>query len=83
MVKGYDLFEFFNGESVCPSKFVINTDTWITKKITLAYKEWIKKDLALLSLLIATLTYDVMDNVICCKTSHEVCTVLQEGYAFV
>lgn len=25
MLRGYDLFEFFNGEFVCLSKFVINT----------------------------------------------------------
>lgn len=83
MFRGYDLFEFFSGEFICPPKFVINTEIGVTNEITLAYKEWIKKDLVLLSLLIATLTDDAMDHVISCKTSHEAWTVLQERYASV
>ncbi|KAM1191969.1 hypothetical protein ACFX2G_012596 [Malus domestica] len=80
---GYDLFDFFNGESVCPPKFVIDTESGVTKEITLAYKEWVKKYLALLSLLILTLTDDAMDHVIGCKTSREAWTVLQERYGSV
>lgn len=62
---------------------MIDTESGVIKEITLAYKEWVKKDLALLSLLIAMLTDDAMDHVIGCKTSHEAWTVLQERYGSV
>lgn len=61
--------EFFSGESPCPPKFVIDTETGVTKEITEAYKSLVQKDMALLSLLIATLSDDVMEYVIGCKTS--------------
>lgn len=57
ILRGYDLFDYFMGESPSPPKFVINTKTGgVTKEVTTAYKKWVKKDLALLSLLIATLS---------------------------
>lgn len=42
VLKGYDLFDFFNGESQCPPKFIINADTGVTKELATAYKEWVK-----------------------------------------
>ena len=78
VLQGYDLFYFFNGESQCPPKFVINFDTGVTKEITTAYKEWIKTYVSLLSLLIATLSDDAMDYVIGCTNSHEAWKCIQE-----
>lgn len=83
MLKGYALFDFFNGESQCLPKFVINADTGVTKEIATAYKEWVKTDVSLLSLLIATLSDDAMDYVVGCKTCHEAWNCLQERYASV
>lgn len=50
-------------------------------EVIAAYKEWVKKDMALLSLLIATLFDDATEHVIKCKTSHKAWTCLQENFA--
>ncbi|XP_050131432.1 uncharacterized protein LOC126607750 [Malus sylvestris] len=83
VLKGYDYFDFFSGESQCPPKFVINTETGVTKEITTAYKDWVKTDVSLLSLLIATLSDEAIDYVIGCKTSQEAWKSFQERYASV
>lgn len=83
MLRGYDLFDFFSGDSQCPPKFVINTDIGVTREITEAYKNWFKKDMALLSLLIVTLSDDTINYVIGCKTSQEAWNNLQERYVYV
>nr|XP_017185902.2 uncharacterized protein LOC108172629 [Malus domestica] len=83
VLRGYDFFEFFTGESPCPPKFVVNTENGVTTEITAAYKSWVQKDMALLSLLIATLSDDAMEYVIGCKTSHEAWINLQDRYASV
>ncbi|KAM1221012.1 hypothetical protein ACFX2J_008730 [Malus domestica] len=71
ILRGYDLFNYFTGESPCSPRFVIDTETCVTKEVIVAYKNWVKKDLALLSLLIVTLSDDVMEYVIGCKTSQK------------
>ncbi|CAN6726303.1 unnamed protein product [Malus baccata var. baccata] len=67
VLRGYDLFDFFNGESQCPPKYCITPEGG--------------KDLALLSLLIATLSDEVMNHVIGCKTAQEAWESLQERFA--
>ncbi|CAN6700355.1 unnamed protein product [Malus baccata var. baccata] len=83
MLKGYDYFDFFSGESQCLPKFVINTETGVIKEITIAYKDWVKTDVSILSLLVAKLSDEAMDYVIGCKTSREAWKSLQERYASV
>ncbi|KAM2181670.1 hypothetical protein TB1_031621 [Malus domestica] len=83
VLRGYDLFAFFTGEAPCPPKYVIDTASGVTNEINAAYKDWVKKDLALLSLLIATLSDDAMEHVIGCKTSYEAWKCLQERFASV
>ena len=83
ILKGYDFFDFFSGESHGHPKYVINTETGVTREITTAYKDWVKIDASLLSLLIATLSDDAMDYVIGCKTSQEAWKCLHERYASV
>lgn len=39
VLKGYKLFEHFDGTNVCPPKFVIHTETGVTNEITQAYIE--------------------------------------------
>ncbi|CAN6686914.1 unnamed protein product [Malus baccata var. baccata] len=80
MLRGYDLLDHFTGESVCPPKFVLILDLGVTNEISTAYKEWVKKDMALLSLLIATLSDDAIEHVVGCKTSYEAWTALQDRY---
>ncbi|CAN6716742.1 unnamed protein product [Malus baccata var. baccata] len=60
VLRGYDMFNYFTSESPCSPRFVIDTETGVTKEVIVAYKNWVKKDLALLSLLIVTLFDDVM-----------------------
>ena len=83
VLRGYDLLDFFTGDNPCPPKYVIHTELGVTTEITEAYKKWVKKDMALLSLLIATLSDDAMEHVIGCKTSQEAWGALQDRYASV
>lgn len=71
MLEGYDLFDHFDGSSVSPPKFMFTKETSITTEITTAYKEWIKQDKALVSLLLATLGDEAVEYVVGCKTAHE------------
>ncbi|KAM2641902.1 hypothetical protein EV1_015932 [Malus domestica] len=80
VLRGYDLLDHFTGESVCPPKFVLIPDLGVTNEISITYKEWVKKDMALLSLLIATLSDDAIEHVVGCKTSYEAWTALQDRY---
>ncbi|KAM2755203.1 hypothetical protein PS2_017239 [Malus domestica] len=80
ILRGYDLFDHFTGDSVCPHKYVLTSELGVTKEINTAYKDWIKTDMALLSLLIATLSDDAMEHVVGCKTSHEAWIALQDRY---
>lgn len=61
VLKGYKLFDHFDGSATCPSKFVVSAETGVTKELTVAFQDWETTDLSLLSLLIATLTDDVIE----------------------
>ncbi|CAN6567966.1 unnamed protein product [Malus baccata var. baccata] len=80
VLRGYDLFDHFIGEYVCPPKYVLSLTLGVTTEVTTAYKTWVKADMALLSLLIATLSNDAMEYVVGCKTAHEACTALHDRY---
>ncbi|KAM2408031.1 hypothetical protein ACFX1X_027125 [Malus domestica] len=83
VLEGYDLFDHFDGTSVCPPKFVFTEANGITTEIIAAYKEWIKQDRALVSLLLATLGDEAVEYVVGCKTAHEAWMNLQDRYATV
>ena len=57
MLKCYKLFDHFDGTTVFPPKFALDTEIGVTKDVPTAFQEWKSSDLALLSLLIATLFY--------------------------
>lgn len=76
----YDLLDHFTGESVCPPKFVLTPELGVTTDISAAYKEWLKIDMALFSLLIATLSADAIEHVVGCKNSHEAWIALHDHY---
>ena len=82
-LEGYDLFDHFDGFSVSHPKYVFTEATGITTKITTAYKEWVKQDHALVSLLLATLGDKAVEYVVGCKTAYEAWTNLQDRYATV
>ncbi|KAB2600513.1 hypothetical protein D8674_043037 [Pyrus ussuriensis x Pyrus communis] len=81
VLKGYKLFDYFDGTVPCPSKFVVSTESGVTKELTDAFQDWETTDLSLLSLLIATLTDDAIEYVIGCKTATEAWTNLEERFA--
>lgn len=83
VLRGYGLFDYFNGESQCPPKYCITPKGGVTKEITYAYKQCIQNDLALHNLLIATLSDEAMDYVIGCMTAQEAWESLQERFASV
>ncbi|KAB2595974.1 keratin [Pyrus ussuriensis x Pyrus communis] len=70
VLRGYDLFDHFTGESVCPPKFVLTPEMGVTTEISVVYKAWIKTDMALLSLLIATLSDDAIEHVVALKDRY-------------
>ncbi|KAM1065653.1 hypothetical protein FF2_020965 [Malus domestica] len=83
VLEGNDLFDHFDGTFVCPPKFVFTEDGGITTEVTAAYKEWIKRDRALVSLLLATLGDEAVEYVVGCRTAHEAWMNLQDRYATV
>ncbi|CAN6711360.1 unnamed protein product [Malus baccata var. baccata] len=62
VMKGYKMFGHFDGTAVCPSKFVVDSERGVTNMITEAFLEWESIDLALLSLLIATLSDESIEH---------------------
>lgn len=70
VLRGYKLFGHFDGSSVRPPKFVVNTESGVTREISSDYQEWETVDLALLSLLIATLSDDAIKHVLGCKIAR-------------
>ncbi|KAB2614976.1 S2-RNase [Pyrus ussuriensis x Pyrus communis] len=63
VLEGCDLFDYFDGTNVCPPKYVVSLESGVTSEITAAYREWIKADKALLSLLIATLGDEAIEYI--------------------
>ena len=71
VLQGYELFGYFDGSIVQPPKYAIVDEEGVTSQVTAGYKEWLKTDKALLSLLIATLTDEALEYVIGTKTARE------------
>ncbi|CAN6586617.1 unnamed protein product [Malus baccata var. baccata] len=83
VLKGYKLFGHFDGTVGCPSKYAVNSDTGITREITTEFLDWESTDMALISLLLATLTDEAMEYVLGCRTAFEAWSNLVERYASV
>lgn len=81
VLEGYDLFDYFDGTNVCPPKYVMCLEKGVTKEITVAYREWIKANKTLLSLLIAILGDEVIEYVVGSQTVHKAWTYLSDCYA--
>lgn len=83
MLKGYKLLGHFDGTTVSSPKFVITSDLGVTKEVASAYIEWESTDMALLSLLLATLSDKAMEYVLGCRTASEAWINLVDRYASV
>ncbi|KAI5333020.1 hypothetical protein L3X38_023150 [Prunus dulcis] len=83
VLQGYDLFGHFDGSSVSPPKFSIVDEEGATSELTVAYKDWIRTDKALLSLLIASLSDKALEYVIGSQTAREAWLHLCDRYASV
>ncbi|BBH03567.1 hypothetical protein Prudu_014481 [Prunus dulcis] len=81
VLQGYDLFGHFDGTEVAPPRFAIVDEEGVTSEVTAAYKEWIRADKALLSLLIATLSDEAIEYVIGTKTARDAWLGLSDRYA--
>lgn len=80
---GNGLFGFFDGTEVAPPRYALNTEGEVLSEETTAYKTWKQTDMALLSLLMATLEEDIVDVIIGCKTSQQAWLALQEKFSAV
>ncbi|CAL9002983.1 unnamed protein product, partial [Prunus brigantina] len=78
VLQGYDLFGHFDGSSVAPPKFAIVEGA--TSEVTTAYKDWIRTDKALLSLLIASVSDEALEYVIGSQTAREAWLHLCDRY---
>ncbi|CAL9017543.1 unnamed protein product [Prunus brigantina] len=83
VLQGYELFGHFDGSSVPHPQFAIVDEEGDTSELTTAYKEWIRTDKALLSLLIASLSDEALEYVIGCKTARDAWINLSDRYASV
>ena len=81
VLQGYDLFGHFDGTEVAPPRFAIVDEEGVTSEVTADYKEWIRTDKALLSLLIATLSDEAIEYVIGTKTARDAWLSLSDRYA--
>lgn len=80
---GNGLFGYYDGSEIAPPRYVLNTEGEILDEETAAYKAWKQTDMALLSLLMATLDEDIVDVIIGCKTSRQAWLALQERFSAV
>ncbi|CAN6681140.1 unnamed protein product [Malus baccata var. baccata] len=83
VLKGYKLFGYFDGTIGCPPKYVVSTESGISSEITSGYIEWESMNMALLSLLLATLTDEAMKYVLGYHTACEAWNNLVDRYASV
>ncbi|XP_050125753.1 uncharacterized protein LOC126603028 [Malus sylvestris] len=83
VLKEYKLFGHFDGTIGCPSKYAVSSETGITREITTEFLDWESTDMALISLLLATLTDEAMKYVLGCRTAFEAWSNLVEIYASV
>lgn len=82
-LSGNGLFGYFDGSEVPPPRYALDTEGCVTSEETTAYKLWKQTDMALISLLMATLEEDIVDVIIGCKTSRQAWLALQERFSTV
>ena len=82
-MKGYKLFGHFDGSFNCPPKFIVSAENGVSKDASEDYQEWESLDLALLSLLIATLSDDAIEHVIGCRIAKDAWLSPEERFAYV
>lgn len=80
VLEGQDLFSYIDGSTLSPTKYVITDDEGVTDEVSTAYKEWKKTDKTILSLLLATLSFDTMDYMVGSKSSREAWIRLNDRY---
>ncbi|KAM1240520.1 hypothetical protein ACFX2I_046068 [Malus domestica] len=47
VLRAYDLFDHFTSEALCPPRYVIDTETRVTKEVIVAYNDWGKERFSL------------------------------------
>lgn len=77
---GNGLFGYYDGTDIAPPRYQLNTEGEVLSEESVAYKAWKQNDMALLSLLMATLDEEIVDVIIGCKSSHQAWMALQERF---
>jgi hypothetical protein len=83
-LEGNELYEFVNGESICPPKFINSITTISTPSVLVKnpeYSTWYHQDKIVLSALISTLSIDVLPHVVGIKTSRVVWLLMKKMFA--
>ncbi|BFG17195.1 hypothetical protein CerSpe_034690 [Prunus speciosa] len=83
VLQGYDLFGHLDGSVTASPKFAILDEEGVTSEVIAAYKDWLRTDKALLSLLIASLFNEALEYVIGSRTAREAWLNLTDRYASV
>lgn len=80
-LSGNGLFGHFDGSDVSPPRYALDFEGGVTSEEIAAYRAWKQTDMALLSLLMATLDEDIVDVIIGSKTARQAWLALQERFS--
>ncbi|PRQ28561.1 putative RNA-directed DNA polymerase [Rosa chinensis] len=81
MLKGCGLMKYVDGSFPCPSQYLITEEDGVTCEMTREYITWKQNDYAVMALLAATLSSDVVSFVVGSNTSREFWCLLKERFA--
>lgn len=80
-LRGHDLIELVDGSCVCPAEFLPAASEGAARLPNPAYAAWVRRDQALLSLLVSSLSEDVLATAVGCQTSKELWDALEQSLA--
>ncbi|PRQ52535.1 putative RNA-directed DNA polymerase [Rosa chinensis] len=81
MLKGCGLMKYVDGSFPCPSQYMITEEGGVSSEMTTEYYTWKQNDYAVMTLLSATLSSDVLSFVVGSNTSRELWCSLKERFA--
>lgn len=78
LLLSHDLMGCVDGSTPCPTKYVLDKEQKHTSAIAADYTAWVRKDQTSLSLIRATLSENVLSQVVSLRTSHAVRTAIEQ-----
>ncbi|XP_020264107.1 uncharacterized protein LOC109840022 [Asparagus officinalis] len=79
LLRSFDLLGLVEGTDRCPSPSIVTSESGLSS-LTPAYTAWVRKDQLLLSWIIASLSEEVLPQVVGLATSHEVWQALHQAF---